>query len=223
MLIGDAATWISRFKSFDTRLLQRLHFVWPSVQSVLEEQPEEDVITLNLVVALSKDEKIRRICHWLEFQFEPAGYKKTGAAYSKGKIDIAVFLDQTREVYLAYECKRLNVRHNGRRSSLATPYVSEGVMRFVTEQYAERLPMGCMLGYVIDGDVAFALKRVKNAIQVNKASIFLISGPSPTKAVQSIERFSTTHERPASSSHIQVLHALLPCVTPTTRDKSENI
>src|SRR3546814_19585245 len=75
-----------------------------------------------------------------------------GQAYSKGKVDMCVVLDPGREHYLAYECKRLNVQHNGSRHSRATRYVTEGVTRFVTEQYAADLPTGCMLGYVLDGD-----------------------------------------------------------------------
>lgn len=195
MVIGDAALWMSRFQTVDTRLLQRMSHVWPTVQNVLGEQPDEDTITLNLVEALHKDDVVRRICYWVEFQFEPAGYSDAGAAHSKGKIDIAVFLDFERGRYLAYECKRLNVRHSGRRSSLATPYVTEGVMRFVSEQYAEQLPVGCMLGYVMDGDMAFARKSVRSSIKIKKVSIRLQSGPKSTAAVHSVERFMTTHKR----------------------------
>ena len=89
--------------------------------------------------------------NWIEFQYEPFGYQSDGTAYSKGRIDMAVLLDQDRERYLAYECKRLNLTHSSRRSSLATLYVTKGLHRFVTEQYAEKLPVGYMLGYVLDG------------------------------------------------------------------------
>ncbi len=210
MVLGDAALWTSLFQTVDTRLLQRMSHVWPTIQNVLGEQPDEDTITLNLVEALLRDNVVRRICHWLEFQFEPAGYSEEGAAYSKGKIDIAVFLDFERARYLAYECKRLNVRNDGKRSSLATTYVKDGVMRFVSEQYAKRLPIGCMLGYVMDGDMAFARKRVRSAIKAEKINIRLESGPNLTASVHSVERFSTTHNRLATRSRIEIRHALIP-------------
>lgn len=216
MVLGDAKMWRSRFQTVDTRILQRMIHVWPAVQKVLDTQPDEDTITLNLVEALFKDDVIRRICCWIEFQFEPAGYLEEGAAYSKGKIDIAFFLDFERSRYLAYECKRLNVRNNGKRSSLATPYVKEGVMRFISEQYAERLPVGCMLGYVIDGDVAFARKRVRGAIIAEKKIICLDSGPDLTTTLSSVERFSTTHNRLVTKSQIEIRHALIPFASGST-------
>lgn len=210
MAIGDAETWINRFKTIDKRLLQRICLVWPNCLEVLTPQSDEDTITLNLVEVLWKDAKVRRFLHWIEFQFEPVGYSANGAAYSKGQIDIAAFIDRERHRYIAYECKRLNVTHNGKRSSLAIPYVKEGVMRFVTEQYAEGLPIGCMLGYVMDGDVPFALQQVHNAIKAHETEIRLAGEPNAEGALQFIERFSTNHSRPKSGTPIEVRHALLP-------------
>lgn len=40
-------------------------------------------------------------------------------------------------------------------------------MRFVTEEYAEGLPVGCMLGYVMDGDLPYGLQLVQAAIAAN--------------------------------------------------------
>ena len=137
-----------------------------------------------------------------------AGTHPNGAKYSKGKIDIAFFLDREREHYLAYECKRLNVIHNGARSSLATPYVMSGLLRFVTEQYAEALPVGCMLGYVIDRDLPFAKSQLDAAISTNQVPIGLSSGPTVTSSSSDIQRFSTTHVR-ANKTAIEVRHTLL--------------
>lgn len=210
MVVGDPSVWASRFRSLDIRFLQCIVSIWPACLGVLPPQPDEDTITINLVDILMKDVEARRLFHWLEFQYEPIGYKSNGAAYSKGKIDMAVILDQERARYLAYECKRLNVQHNGVRSSLATPYVKEGVKRFVTEQYAENLPVGCMLGYVVDGDVPFAKSRVHTAISANASEINLIAAPVADDPLDIIVRFSTRHLREMSSQEIEVRHALLP-------------
>ncbi len=208
MVLGDSQAWANQFISRDERLLERIAFVWPACVTVLPAQPEEDTITLNLVNLLSIDPVVRRICHWVEFQFEPFGIYPNGAKYSKGKIDMAVLLDRDRERYIAYECKRLNVIHSGKRSSLATAYVTEGMMRFITEQYAEGLPIGCMLGYVIDGDLPFAMKQLTNAITLHK-TLSLVTGPTSTTPIQNIERFLTTHNR-TTSTMIELRHALLP-------------
>lgn len=44
---------------------------------------------------------------------------------------------------------------------------AQGV-RFITEQYAQDLPMGCMLGYAIEGDLACADQRVSAAIAMRR-------------------------------------------------------
>lgn len=206
MLIGDVQKWVDDFVSFDDRFLERIAAAWPACMAVLPKQPVEDNITINLVDRLAKDAVVRRLCHWVEYQFEPFGLAADGSKYSKGIIDIAVLFDQERERYLAYECKRLNVINGGSRSSLATAYITQGMMRFLTEQYAEHLPVGCMLGYVLDGDVPFAKARLAGAIG-SHAPLALTDGPTPLDTVETVERFRTRHIRPTGSS-IELRHAL---------------
>ena len=207
MLIGDAQGWLENFVSFDDRFLERVAAAWPVCMALLPEQPGEDAITINLVDHLAKDAVVRRLCHWVEYQFEPFGLATDGSKYSKGIIDLAVLFDWDRERYLAYECKRLNVINGGSRSSLATVYVTQGMERFLTEQYAEQLPVGCMLGYVLDGDVPFAQSRIADAIS-NHGPLALTEGPTPLATIESISRFITRHTRP-TGSQIELRHALL--------------
>lgn len=207
MLVGDLQEWANSFVSLDDRFLERIAVAWPACLSGLPDQPSEDEITINLVDRLAKDAIVRRLCHWVEYQFEPFGFAANGTKYSKGRIDIAVLFDWERERYLAYECKRLNVLSSGIRSSLATVYVTQGMMRFMTEQYAEHLPVGCMLGYILDGDVPFARARIANAIATH-TPLALIDGPTPLANVHSIERFRTRHRRSAGLE-IELRHALL--------------
>ena len=210
MVIGDPAMWAARFRSLDVRFLRRVIAVWPECVAMLPHQPVEDAITINLVNILSKDPQARRLFYWLEFQYEPFGFTPVGTAFSRGKIDMALFLDRDRERYLAYECKRLNVVHNGRRSSLATLYVTEGLIRFVTEQYAENLSVGCMLGYVLDGNVSEAQRRIHVAIDDRQSDIGLIAGPSPDQSIGSVKRFLSRHRRSVTGQEIEIRHALLP-------------
>ena len=213
---GNPVTWAGRFRSLDTRFLQRVVAVWPRCVAVLTsqlpeaDQPLEDTITINLVHLLSMDPPARRLFHWLEFQYEPFGFRPDGTAYSKGRIDMALVLDGERERYLAYECKRLNVVHHGSRSSFATLYVKEGLVRFVTEQYAENLAVGCMLGYVMDGDVAAAQTKVWAAINHHKSGIGLTAGPETDRSIGEVKRFFSHHLRAASGQEIEVRQALLP-------------
>ena len=221
MVVGDPGYWADHFKSIDDRLLARIISLWPQCLSVLPESPEEDEITLNLRSFLTKDAEARLIFYYLEYQFEPEGFTPDGLAFSRGQIDLAVLLDQGCTRYLAYECKRLNVHYSGVRQSLATPYVNEGVKRFVTEQYAEDLPVGCMLGYVLDGDLSFAQGRVHAAINANKDVIALTSGPNSASPIACVERFTTDHTRPASGKLIQLRHSLLPFPSQATQQAKQ--
>lgn len=215
MVAGDPSFWANRFTSIDDRLIARIVALWPQCLSILPPSPEEDVITFNLRSLLTKDAEARLIFYHLEYQFEPESFTPDGLAFSKGQIDLAVLLDQGCTRYLAYECKRLNVHYGAARQSLATPYVKEGIKRFITEQYAEGLSVGCMLGYVLDGDMAFARERVHAAINTDTGAIGLNSGPTSIPPIANVERFTTDHTRPTSGNVIHLRHSLLPFPSPS--------
>ena len=185
---------------------------------MLRSHPHEDAITINLVHLLRKDPGARRLFHWLALQYEPLGFTSEGTAYSKGRIDMALLVDREHERYLAYECKRLNVVRQGRRSSLATQYVNDGLARFVTEQYAENLPVGCMLGYVMDGDVEAAERKVHAAFDSQRSRIGLTAGPDTDRPIGEVRRFFSRHLRVASGQEIEVRHALLPFGRGTSKE-----
>lgn len=85
----------------------------------------------------------------------------------KGRIDLRLRHGHLESVYFAFECKRLNVIKGGRRESLSNDYVKAGMMRFITSKYAATLFQGGMIGYVMDGDVPFAVKAVDSSIGSN--------------------------------------------------------
>ena len=213
MVAGDPSAWATRFRTLDIRFLERVVAVWPSCVDVLPDDPHEDTITENLVAKVSKDAKARRLFHHLEYHYEPFGYTLEGRAFSKGEIDMAVLLDQERDRYLAYECKRLNVPRNGGLRSLATEYVTDGVCRFVTEQYAASLPVGCMLGYVLDGDASGATTKILAAIGAHRECVGLSGEPDHQPSIGPSPRFLTRHERGTEALEIEVRHALLPFPT----------
>ena len=210
MLAGDPTDWVARFRSLDARFLDCILEVWPICVATIPNEPDEDTITINLVKLLNLNVKARRLFHQLAYQHEPFGYNSKGWAYSKGKIDMALLLDQERERYLAYECKRLNVARNGQTRSLATPYVREGMLRFVTGQYSAGLPVACMLVYVLDGNVVAAEFKVRTAIDLNSTDIALMGTPTASRRVGTIRRFSSRHRRLSNGTNIEIRHALLP-------------
>tara|TARA_A100000171_G_scaffold52274_2_gene69855 strand:+ start:326 stop:967 length:642 start_codon:yes stop_codon:yes gene_type:complete len=212
MIVGDVAAWAESFKRYDERLLERICEILPKCIAALGGDPIEDQITINLVDRFHLDETIRKMFHHWEYQFEPFGHDENGAAFSKGKIDFVVCWDTERERYLAYEAKRLNVPNaKGGVSSLATIYVTEGLVRFVKEQYSEGLPIGCMLGYVLDGNVTTVQSKVQTAISKNSTLVGLAEGPSPIASIGTASRFSSVHVRDGSGTSIDIRHALVPC------------
>ena len=210
MVAGDPAEWAGRFRTFDRRFLERVVAVWPRCRAVLPPRPDEDTITANLVNLLQRDPETRHRFHWIEFQYEPFGYTPEGMAHSRGRVDIAVILDQDRDTYLAYECKRLNERRDDGRRSLASEYVIDGLSRFVTGQYSENLPVGCMLGYVLDGDVVYAAFSVRTRIVDCGQDVALVLEPRDDIAIGEATRFYSRHRRGSNGTEIEVRHALLP-------------
>ncbi len=210
MLIGDPSYWAAKFRRLDVRFLERVVALWPRCLAALPPNPHEDAITISIVNAVSRDPEFRRLFHDLAFHHEPFGYTAEGWAYSKGEIDMAVLLDRERERYLAYECKRLNVIQGGKWSSLATPYMTKGVARFVSGQYAADLPVGCMLGYVIDGNVSTARAKLRAAFISHRERIALEWGPMDGQPLGAMGRFSSGHRRGSGGATIEIRHALLP-------------
>lgn len=119
-----------------------------------------------------------------------------------GRIDLKFLpaVSAREEVYFAFECKRLNVAVNGGRRSLAPEYVTEGMMRFVTGQYAASVQHGGMIGYVLDGRRHEAIELVGQNI-ASRATELCMSAP-PT--------LDRSRLRPAADHMRETNHALKP-------------
>lgn len=208
MILGNPEGWTERFRSIDQRLLSCINRVWPSCVAKFNEQPEEDQITINLVNCLMLDQESRRMAY-IEYQYEPFADDGINPAYSLGKIDMAVILDANRDCYVAYECKRLNVMYSGRKKSLATEYVQEGLKRFVIEQYSRSLSLGCMLGYVLDNDVQSAYDKTTTAIMKKSDELQLVGEIHDLEVIGATKRYMTIHQRRNDNTNIEIRHTLL--------------
>lgn len=212
MIIGNAASWLNKFRGYDDRFVPRVIDLTKEVIVSLGENPIEDVITINLIEKLVIDPIARQLFEYIEYQFEPTSIDKNGVAMSLGKIDLAAHIVKDRKTYLAYECKRLNVSNGQTTASLATLYVKDGMTRFVTEQYAEGMPVGGMLGYVMDGNTNKSLLKVLDAIDKNAKLVCLNGTNTNLGQVTGAPRFSSQHIRPNSGTAIELRHTLVPCV-----------
>ena len=211
MIHGDGSDWLPHFRNLAERLEPHLVSVVPQCAALLGPRAGEDEMTRCLVHRLTADATVRRFAG-VEYQFEPFSVDTEGRVESLGKIDLVVWAagGWPREVYLAYECKRLSVEEP-RRRSLASEYVTEGVIRFVTEQYSEALPLACMLGYVLNGDVHKATHKVQSAIRIEAQNICLVEGPRDLASRDRCNQFATTHTRARSGTRIVIRHLLVSC------------
>ena len=207
MIEGERQDWLDRFRTYDQKFLQGVTRVWQAVISGLSDNPEEDDITGALVLKLRSDPNTRGLFYYYDFQYPPVrqvgGYRL--------KIDLAVMVDQEGSTYVAYECKKLSVRRTDGRRSEAGDYIKDGMMRFLAGNYARDLPAGCMLGYVMDGDLSWAWAQVTAAMTSQTSTLGLQAPPSPAPPVGVIERFVTQHKRNGRS--LEMRHALLPFST----------
>ena len=211
--LGAGDQWLPNYRSLYDRLLPFLVALVPDCAQRLGANLNEDAITRNLVKGLIRNPEFRRIA-WVEYHFEPFKSDERGNWASTGEIDMVVYPAGfwNREAYLAYECKCLNVTTNQGKRSQAGKYVVKGVLRFVSERYSRNLPLGCMLGYVLDGRVSDANMKVRKAIQSRAAEIYLDSGPDHLPALRSSMQFETTHVREISGIKIRIRHLLVSCV-----------
>jgi len=167
----------------------------------------EDPITRDLIIRLRRDEALRsRLI--INSQRELLPENPEDEPDPLGYLDIAIeFFVLKEQLCLAIECKRLNVpRIAGTPETLAGRYVEEGMMRFVSRQYSPDLPLGGMIGYVMDGNVTAAHAAIRHEIE--RAAATLGCHPPYVVLLQHPEYFSTDHARPPAP--IQLRHLLLP-------------
>lgn len=83
-----------------------------------------------------------------------------------GEIDLFVSGGLGYEVYFPIEAKRLRVRSSaGKTISGSGAYVRDGMMRFITGQYAPYMQAAAMLGYVYDGKTDVARSDIDAAVR----------------------------------------------------------
>lgn len=82
-----------------------------------------------------------------------------------------------RRLYFAFECKRLRIPYDQGVRANADEYVGDdGMMCFITGKYSKWLPSAGMIGYIIDGDTADAIRVVGRAVVRKADSLKLLVG-----------------------------------------------
>lgn len=209
MLTGDLNVWLPHFRGLEERIADAVEAAWPvciaPLQSKKNMMTHEDHITEHLVHSLIRTKLVSgRIIYQYTLLAEDTG----GNVSAPSNIDFVVTIGDDEDVYLACECKRLNVPYRTGVRALVGEYVDEGLMRFVTGQYSSGLPLAMMLGYVMNAKTDMARRGVKRMMALRSVSIGLQSERDAPVVSGRPVRFRTTHA--CVPGHvIEVAHTLL--------------
>jgi hypothetical protein len=163
-VVGDPGMWSDTFPDYlIPHILDLVTETWTSFEKPTPAEHEVP-ITRRLRRALKQAKDYQRLPVRIERE---SAEDDPVTGEELGRIDLKFLpaVSALEEVYFAFECKRLNVLENGKRRTLAPAYVIEGMMRFVTGQYASIMQHGGMIGYVFDGRCNDAIRLVKSNIR----------------------------------------------------------
>ena len=207
-IIGDSDRWGAALSDTYSIIAAVIETVWPICRTNFHAQRTENYITRRLIRRIRCDERIRDSFLQVDSQRKLLDDDPDTDTGPKGYLDISIlFWVGRNNLCLAIECKRLNViKKHGQRDSLAQDYVQKGMMRFVNAQYAPDLPLGGMIGYVMDGDVPFAFAAIKGKIQAEATA--LSCDLQRSRDLSPPQSFLTVHNR--LPLPIGLRHLLLP-------------
>jgi hypothetical protein len=161
---GAPSEWLDLLDSLVPDIINLVVTTWTDMPGIASDALE-DPTTKTLCRLL----RMNRSASDLPFQIQIQMVELDPAeGEDEGRMDIAFCpLVPREDIYFCLECKRLNVLKDGERRAYATEYVTKGMIRFVSGQYAAIVRHGGMLGYVLDGDVKRAMKNVGEAIKMH--------------------------------------------------------
>ena len=186
--------------------------------SVAQQGWEEDTFTLKLkdyIQPLARQHPLNLVAMVQTPVHTPAMYTGGVSTKKASRIDIRFF--QPREdyerIYFAWECKRVGgKRENREYATLVPKYITEGILRFLDEEYSVGLDDAGMLGYVLAGDVTNIVHDINASMQEPRrkrplsTSDHLVSSPA-IDAFTNVYRSS--HKRTVSQRTIRLHHLFL--------------
>lgn len=212
--VGDSSQWDDLFeKELIPTILALVLTAWDQLPTFAEDE-REDNVTNKLYAAMLKSK--HRQSH--PFLIRPQDSEfNSGAETIIGWKDIVFYPSHDEDIYFCLEAKRLNAVVSGESVSLASKYVSAGMQRFIDCKYSPQVRHGGMLGYVLDGDIARAIKNVANCIRLREAELRMDTPGKlmPSKICPQDDHAKETHHRRDHESEVFRLHHLF--VTRTQR------
>jgi hypothetical protein len=168
---GDPTAWLDLIESQVPAILRLVLSTWKEMPP-LGPGALEDPITEALCRELRKNRDSASLPLRIDIQMVEL---EPGTDQAQGRMDIAFSPMVPHEAfYFCLECKRLNIIVQGRRRSLGTEYVTQGMYRFVKRQYGDQVRHGGMLGYVLDSRVDLAIRSVRAALKSRREELQIL-------------------------------------------------
>lgn len=209
MTEGDLSVLASQLRSLRGMVEAAVVAEWPAcIQPLLPEinpNTREDPITRQLYMALVRN---KRVPGRFVPQYEILRSSAAGIVGVIGRIDLVLTVGDSEDIYLACECKRLNVNRGARVDIGNSAYVDEGLVKFIDSRYSWNLPSAMMIGYILNGDIAAAAQSLERTFESRKNTIGYLAIQHEA-AVPEYRRFFTSHERPGAIG-IELSHTMLP-------------
>ncbi len=208
-IIGAPSEWVGLIDPMVPVILQLVIDSWDEMLPIASDEREDD-ITVALCRALKRNRTARELMFTIDTQqveLDPE------PGEDLGRIDISFRpLVPREDIYFCLEGKRLNVVKDGKVRPYASEYVTLGMVRFVTGQYAKEVRHGGMVGYVLDGDVLRAISNVASNVQRHYAALCMTppGGLSASSLLtQETRARETIHNRKSAIAGFRIHHLFL--------------
>jgi len=216
--INAPKDWAGVIDSKVPDIIKLVAAAWKRVPHGAPDEREDD-ITTRLCIALQRSRSARKMMFYIQYQpveLDPA----TGDEF--GRMDIAFYPSGEKwvpreDIYFCLECKRLNVFKNGKPRAYATEYVTLGMARFVSGQYARAVLHGCMIGYVRDGDVSRAMSNVDANMKARHVTLAMKAPVEfgPSAVFPRLAHVKETHHQRRKGQPPFRIHHIFVAGTPT--------
>jgi len=166
---GSATHWLDFFP--EELLPDVLILIVSSWEALSKPVPDEHEvsITKRFLPVLRQNKGLRR----LPFVVDREIWLDEDDSSEHARVDLRFMHGYREDVYLAFECKRLNVNHPSGFRSHVSEYVNQGMRRFIQQKYARALRHGGMLGYVMDGDADAAVCAIELQLEKDIKALLL--------------------------------------------------
>jgi hypothetical protein len=210
MTVGDTSMWADVFP--EALIPRILDLVWETWRIFEKPTPDEREvpITRRFKRDLRQAKNYRRLP--VRIEREPAE-DDPATGEELGRIDLKFCPAESalEEVYFAFECKRLYALVNGASRALTSEYISEGMSRFITGQYAVKMHHGGMIGYVLNKDTSQAKKQIEKNL-VEQSVLLRMQNPAclnPSSFRPSIEDICETVHSLNANRQFRLHHVFL--------------